>query len=145
MGYLLALDGIRGVVVMLVMLYHLPLGLASAAGPVDVIMFFTLSGFLITTLLLEEHAATGRTDPARFYKRRGLRLLPGVDFGHVNHTRTLAIEEHFYLLWPFTVVLVLRRLDGRLLLRIAVVGALASWALRSGLWVAGRPHPSTVA
>ncbi len=46
-------------------------------GP-GVTVFFTLSGFLITALLLEERRATGRVDLGRFYARRGLRLLPAL-------------------------------------------------------------------
>jgi hypothetical protein len=39
-------------------------------------VFFVLSGFLITSLLLHEHAATGRVDLGRFWSRRARRLLP---------------------------------------------------------------------
>ena len=39
-------------------------------------MFFTLSGYLITGLLADEHARTGRVDLRRFYRRRALRLVP---------------------------------------------------------------------
>jgi len=45
-------------------------------GWLGVDVFFALSGFLITTLLLEEHAATGTISFRRFYVRRALRLLP---------------------------------------------------------------------
>lgn len=47
-------------------------------GNLGVTVFFVLSGFLITTLLLEEHAATDRIDLRAFYRRRAARLLPGM-------------------------------------------------------------------
>jgi peptidoglycan/LPS O-acetylase OafA/YrhL len=47
-------------------------------GNLGVTVFFVLSGYLITTLLLGEHAATGRIDLRAFYIRRAARLLPGM-------------------------------------------------------------------
>lgn len=72
------LDGIRAVAVTLVVLEHCQVPGMVHAGGVGVTMFFTLSGFLITSLLLEERAASGRIDMVRFYKRRILRLLPAL-------------------------------------------------------------------
>jgi peptidoglycan/LPS O-acetylase OafA/YrhL len=77
-----ALDGLRGVAVLLVFGYH-GLLLAGAdpfpaAGNVGVTLFFALSGFLITALLLEELAEAGRISLARFYARRARRLLPAL-------------------------------------------------------------------
>ncbi len=75
LGYLPPFDGMRGIAVCLVILVHAtfePFG--GFAGTVDV--FFVLSGFLITTLLLEEDRRAGRVDLRRFYSRRALRLLP---------------------------------------------------------------------
>src|SRR5687767_8090708 len=74
-GYHSGLDGLRGVAILAVMTYHSGLGRGGYLG-VDV--FFALSGFLITTLLLEEHAATGTIAFGRFYARRALRLLPAL-------------------------------------------------------------------
>lgn len=48
------------------------------AGAVGVNLFFALSGFLITSLLLEERATTGRVRFGAFYRRRALRLLPAL-------------------------------------------------------------------
>jgi peptidoglycan/LPS O-acetylase OafA/YrhL len=45
---------------------------------VGVDVFFVLSGFLISRLLIEERAATGRVSLRSFYARRGLRLLPAL-------------------------------------------------------------------
>lgn len=78
LGRVPALDGLRGLAILLVMLGHSPLPGVTAAGPVGVTVFFTLSGFLITTLLLEECASTGRVALSRFYARRALRLLPAL-------------------------------------------------------------------
>jgi peptidoglycan/LPS O-acetylase OafA/YrhL len=70
-----ALDGLRGVAVAGVLLFHaghLP------GGFLGVDLFFTLSGFLITSLLLVEREATGRVDLRRFWARRLRRLLPAL-------------------------------------------------------------------
>jgi peptidoglycan/LPS O-acetylase OafA/YrhL len=68
-------DGIRGIGIFGVMIGHsFPLDTLSFAGIVDI--FFVISGFLITTLLLQEHRTHGRIDLKKFYARRSLRLLP---------------------------------------------------------------------
>lgn len=71
--HLPALDGFRGVMVMLVVFYHAGFPLP---GDLGVTGFFVLSGFLITWLLLQEDAATGRISLSRFYARRTLRIFP---------------------------------------------------------------------
>ena len=78
LGRLPALEGLRGLAILLVMIGHSPLPGVTAAGPVGVTVFFTLSGFLITALLLEEREVTGRVSLSKFYARRGLRLLPAL-------------------------------------------------------------------
>ncbi|MEO6123264.1 MAG: acyltransferase family protein [Ilumatobacteraceae bacterium] len=70
-----ALDGLRGVAVTLVLLFHLGLSWMSG-GYLGVSVFFTLSGFLITTLLVTELQNTGDIRLGRFYGRRARRLLP---------------------------------------------------------------------
>lgn len=72
-----ALDGVRALAVIGVLLYHggvswLP------GGFLGVDVFFVLSGFLITSLLLAEHEATGRVGFARFWFHRARRLLPAL-------------------------------------------------------------------
>ena len=74
-GYQPALDGVRGIAVALVLCFHGGFGWMPG-GYVGVSVFFTLSGFLITTLALREHGATGRLDVPAFYGRRLRRLLP---------------------------------------------------------------------
>jgi peptidoglycan/LPS O-acetylase OafA/YrhL len=70
-----ALDGVRGVAILVVLLGHAG-WLALGAAGVDV--FFVLSGYLITGLLLDEKEATGRVRFRNFYARRFLRLAPAL-------------------------------------------------------------------
>jgi peptidoglycan/LPS O-acetylase OafA/YrhL len=128
LGYVPELDGVRGIAIAAVVLYHF-FGLPGGFMGVD--LFFVLSGFLITTLLLED----GRL--GNFYVRRMARLLPpllpvviicsplgwprlaeaflyagnffaGFEPQHVavavSHLWSLAEEEQFYLLWPLALV-----------------------------------------
>jgi peptidoglycan/LPS O-acetylase OafA/YrhL len=59
-----------------VLLFHLQLGYASG-GFLGVSLFFTLSGYLITHLLLEEHRRYGEISLWKFWARRFRRLMPG--------------------------------------------------------------------
>jgi peptidoglycan/LPS O-acetylase OafA/YrhL len=70
-----ALDGLRTVAVYLVLAFHAGWGLF-ANGFIGVDVFFVLSGFLITGLLVREYRGTGRIQLARFYARRIRRLFP---------------------------------------------------------------------
>ncbi|RLK48015.1 acyltransferase family protein [Microbacterium telephonicum] len=72
------LDGLRAVAVLLVVVYHLFPGAGLSSGFVGVDVFFVISGFLITSLLLREKAATGRIALGPFWKRRARRLLPAL-------------------------------------------------------------------
>ena len=76
LGHLRALDGLRGIAILGVIGMHLfnePSG-----GFYGVDLFFVLSGFLITTLLLEEWDKTGGVSLPGFYRRRAYRLLPAL-------------------------------------------------------------------
>jgi len=139
----LALDGLRAVAVMAVLFAHFGWFIAPS-GFLGVDMFFVLSGFLITRILIHEYSASGRIRQGRFYARRALRLYPALlmttiavglvgpplyagahqwvgeawisdlylmdiaratgylphDVGPLGVTWSLAVEEHFYLLWP---------------------------------------------
>lgn len=77
MGYLPGLDGIRALAVIGVLLYHADLTWVRG-GYLGVDVFFVLSGFLITSLILEEFDRSGRIDFARFYLGRARRLLPAL-------------------------------------------------------------------
>jgi peptidoglycan/LPS O-acetylase OafA/YrhL len=73
--HLRALDGVRGLAVAAVLAFH---GGWLRGGFLGVDAFFVLSGFLITALLLTEHAGTGRIGLGAFWARRARRLLPGL-------------------------------------------------------------------
>ncbi len=178
-----ALDGLRGAAVAGVLLFHADLLLGGYLG-VD--LFFVLSGFLISSLLLAERRERGRIDLRRFWGRRARRLLPALagllagvvvfavifadsnQLGQIRsdalatmfyvanwhaifsktgywdlfvapspleHMWSLAIEEQFYVIWPFVAYAVLRTRrtsDGKVphgprrLFVVSVVLALAS-------------------
>ncbi|HXQ58723.1 MAG TPA: acyltransferase [Acidimicrobiales bacterium] len=75
--YLPAPDGLRGVSMLCIFAYHLQYGWA-AGGYIAVDVFFVLSGFLITSLLVEEWVGTGGIRLRAFWGRRAKRLLPGL-------------------------------------------------------------------
>jgi peptidoglycan/LPS O-acetylase OafA/YrhL len=156
------LDGLRALAVLAVIAYHLHLGWAPG-GMLGVGVFFTLSGYLITDLLLGQHEATGTLQLADFWRRRARRLLPALSvllavvtawvtlldrpqlsalrgvvlaavgyvtnwwliaqhssyfaqFGPLSplgHLWSLAVEEQFYLVWPWLLWLGLRWARGR--------------------------------
>ena len=170
-GRNLSLDGLRGVAVLLVTLGHANIPLFRYGGGAGVTLFFVLSGYLITTLLLNEHRAAGRISLRAFYARRALRLLPalvvalvgglifsvaagsnvedvavaaGATLFYVNNLShllesvpmhpftiywSLSLEEQFYLMWPWVLLLPLRPRI-RSLLAVAIVIASASLVLR---------------
>ena len=78
LGYRPGLDGLRAIAVGLVLVVHSGTKVMKGSGYIGVGIFFTLSGFLITTLMLEEREKTGGISVGRFYLRRALRLLPAV-------------------------------------------------------------------
>src|SRR6266567_3904277 len=118
---ILGLDGLRAFSISLVLIAHLLgtrnfhppevvsrlLGLFSL-GPLGVRTFFVISGFLITSLLMEEERRTGTVSLSRFYFRRTLRLFP-LYYLYISiivlmeaiGAWSLAVEEQFYILWPF--------------------------------------------
>ncbi len=147
LGYRTALDGLRGIAILGVLAFHTHhlFGWSLLkGGSAGVDIFFVLSGFLITALLLEEWEHTGAISLKRFFWRRALRLVPAllvllttlyfladilflsaeaddtrrgmpiaflyasdlalaffnIRLGALQHTWSLAIEEHFYLIWP---------------------------------------------
>jgi peptidoglycan/LPS O-acetylase OafA/YrhL len=77
MGYSPSLDGLRAISVIAVILYHAGFGWAHG-GFYGVEVFFVVSGFLITSLLLEERERTERVALGAFWARRARRLLPAL-------------------------------------------------------------------
>lgn len=76
MAYRPEIDGLRALAVLSVVFYHADLGLS--AGFVGVDVFFVISGYIITTLLVAETRATGRIDLLAFYARRFRRIFPAL-------------------------------------------------------------------
>jgi len=79
------LDGLRGIAILTVMCYHLEylvpgIHMFSKGGFLGVDLFFVLSGFLITSILIREHDLTGKISLPAFYIRRTLRLVPALWF-----------------------------------------------------------------
>jgi peptidoglycan/LPS O-acetylase OafA/YrhL len=147
------LDGIRGIAVSLVVLHHwTSTGFSMGLGNIGVQLFFVLSGFLITGILLRQRdlldsrSTRLRSVFLRFWQSRIARILPVVmvtlvavyiagdrfekredmawHFGFASnllffkrgefasglaHFWTLAVEQQFYLVWPFVILLVPRR------------------------------------
>ena len=165
-GHIPALDGLRAIAVLLVMWEHVPFGLGGRAeatarywaqpGYLGVDIFFVLSGFLITRILLVDKE---RGLPLRYFlMRRFLRIFPiyyltlaivwvvrggpelkwcavylsnfWLPFNDVvtplGHTWSLAVEEHYYLLWPLAVYLLTRRGSLALASALLIPGAIAA-------------------
>ncbi|GAA1961925.1 hypothetical protein GCM10009798_22090 [Nocardioides panacihumi] len=78
LSYRPELDALRGVAVLLVVGSHAGVPGMGYAGTVGVTVFFVLSGWLITRLLLAEHARSGRIDLPLFWQRRARRILPAL-------------------------------------------------------------------
>ena len=136
------LDGLRAVAVVFVMAFHfIPwVGDYAPLGSIGVRLFFVLSGFLITRILLSARQQASAIALRSFYVRRGLRIFPlfyfvlalaalidigpvrstigwhvsyltnvylfdrGSWHGSISHLWSLAVEEQFYLVWPFLVL-----------------------------------------
>ena len=77
MPYLAGLDGVRALAIVAVLLYHAEVAWLPG-GFLGVEVFFVVSGYLITALLLGERSRTGRIDLRRFWLRRARRLLPAL-------------------------------------------------------------------
>lgn len=78
LGHVPGFDGIRGVFILLVVAYHAELLPFLHGMPIIIDWFFVASGFLITTLLLDETKRHGKASLRNFYTRRVLRLFPSM-------------------------------------------------------------------
>jgi peptidoglycan/LPS O-acetylase OafA/YrhL len=170
LAYVPALDGIRAVAILFVFLYHMG---NLRGGWVGVDIFFTLSGYLITLILLNEYEARGSISIGQFFFRRVCRLLPAVvllicvalaisfysddhfddvkmdaiaslfyvedfrrAFWPLNVTGlaplwSLSVEEKFYLIWPFFLILSLSFLGRKrsLYAVLSLIGLVIAWRL----------------
>lgn len=104
-GRIPTLDGIRAVGIALVILGHSPNTrplpdsvVFRSAGDLGVQLFFILSGFLITTLLMREHAKRGRISLGDFFVRRAFRIVPAF-FAFLGVMGALALAGLIYLPW----------------------------------------------
>lgn len=78
LGHIPSFDGFRGLFILQVVLYHALVTDFLKGSPIVIDWFFVASGFLITSLLLDERNVTGHTNLRTFYKRRALRLFPAM-------------------------------------------------------------------
>jgi peptidoglycan/LPS O-acetylase OafA/YrhL len=92
-GYLPALDGLRAIAIAAVVATHAGFSrlLGAAQG---VTVFFVISGFLITSLLVREHESTGRIGLIAFYRRRFARLMPAFVLAIVTTSVYLLATGH---------------------------------------------------
>src|SRR5262245_42492996 len=77
LGYLPGLDGLRALAVLAVLVYHADVGWLPG-GFLGVEIFFVVSGYLITSLLVSEYRADHAVNLTRFWQRRARRLLPAL-------------------------------------------------------------------
>src|SRR5450830_1567886 len=89
------IEGLRAIAVLLVVAFHYRVP-GIKGGYIGVDVFFAISGYLITGLLLKELKSSGRIDLLRFYGRRARRLLPALLLVAVG---TLAAS--YFVLSPF--------------------------------------------
>ena len=184
-GRIPCLDGLRAVSISLVVAQHSWLSRSGGAGHDDprwrflngalgVEIFFVISGYLITTLLVREAEARGRVSLRSFYVRRVLRIFPayfaylavvvGLALGGLvplslgdllsavtftwnyspaatswtlAHAWSLSVEEQFYLLWPATLLFLMRRKPRYFAPAAIVIAGLLS--LYSNQWWLARP------
>ena len=166
-----ALDGVRGLAIALVVVSHAYIGVLPFGAPVGVTLFFVLSGYLITGILIRQFDER-RYSLARFYQRRARRLLPGLvvlltsslivrlwsgniqswwseawpvifyatnykvlgagwsSMGQFGHLWSLAVEEHFYLVWPLVLLWLPRHWRERaIVVSVAFLGLWRVWLL----------------
>ena len=94
--YVPALDGLRALAVLAVIAYHMKMNWAPG-GLLGVTMFFVLSGYLITGLLLNEFDSTGTISLPNFWLRRVRRIIPAVVFAVLGTAFLCTIFDHALL------------------------------------------------
>jgi len=91
------LDGLRAIGAWLVVAYHF--GIPFAPGGIGVLIFFVLSGFLITWLLIKEQDRRGTVSLRDFYARRSLRIFPAF-YAYCACVFAVAVLRHHPIIWP---------------------------------------------
>jgi peptidoglycan/LPS O-acetylase OafA/YrhL len=94
---LAGLDAMRAIAAFMVVFYHF--GVPWVSGGAGVLMFFVLSGFLITWLLLRENEESGTVSLRKFYIRRSLRIFPAFYCYAAVLFAVIAIR-HARVIWP---------------------------------------------
>jgi peptidoglycan/LPS O-acetylase OafA/YrhL len=102
--HLPGLDGVRAIAAFSVVVYHF--GVPLVDGGLGVLVFFVLSGFLITWLLLKEDDQTGVISLRAFYTRRALRIFPAF-YCYSALLLVIALLRHRTIFWPQTVAALL--------------------------------------
>jgi len=191
--YLPGLDGLRAIAVLAVIAYHLSFSWAQG-GLLGVGLFFVLSGYLITDILVGEYRRHRGIHLPQFWIRRAKRLLPALFvmlfvtmgwvtlldraqlpsmrsdlapavfyysnwwfiFQHVSyfakfgppsplgHLWSLAIEEQFYLVWPFLILAGLRWVRDRRLLIVIILAAAAASAVEMAVLFSPDGNPTRI-
>ncbi len=95
---LAGLDGLRAVAAFMVVFYHF--GIPYISGGEGVLVFFVLSGFLITWLLLRENDETGSISLSKFYARRSLRIFPAFYCYAAMVFAVVFLRHHARIVWP---------------------------------------------
>jgi peptidoglycan/LPS O-acetylase OafA/YrhL len=102
--HLPALDGLRGIAIIAVLIHHQLTTFALKGGFLGVDLFFVLSGFLITGLLVSEFENTGSVSFRKFYMRRVLRLGPALGVYLISclivayHTQLISVPRQLKLI-----------------------------------------------
>lgn len=94
--YVPALDGLRALAVLAVIAYHMKMDWAPG-GLLGVTMFFVLSGYLITGLLLKEYGRSGTISLSNFWLRRVRRIIPAVVFAVFGTALLCLVFDHALL------------------------------------------------
>lgn len=170
--YIAALDGLRAISILFVIIRHFEITRLVSAN-LGVTIFFFISGFIITRLLIHEFRNTDRVDVFGFYMRRFFRLIPelvlmvgvvtafalalsiAVDWGQVsaalfyymnyytialrgdglnyalpiNPLWSLAVEEHYYLVFPLFFLMFVRRLPAMIKATMVLLVLILAWRL----------------
>ena len=112
--YLPSIDSLRAIAVIAVIIYHIDANYLPG-GFLGVDLFFVLSGYLISSLIIKEYKSTGTVNLYNFYVRRARRLLPAVYF-------------------MITVVLIIITLFNGVLLKKSYLDALFGYIYSSNWW-----------